>query len=77
MGHTRPVFVFFHSISVISDIYFLLYDNGEILTSILVNGANLFKINLQGIHILLPGILNALDAVFKLKYGKKESKERM
>ena len=42
-----------------------------------MNGANLFKINLQGLHILLPGFLNALDSVFKLKYGKKETKDRV
>ena len=49
------------------------YESGEILASILVHGFNLFKIDLDGINILLVPMLNALHAIFKLKYPQKES----
>jgi hypothetical protein len=48
------------------------YDNGEVLASILVNGHNLFKVDLKGVTILLVPMLNVLNAVFKLKYPQKE-----
>ncbi len=48
------------------------YENGEILASILVNGHNLFKVDLKGVTILLMPMLNVLHAVFKLKYPQRE-----
>jgi len=48
------------------------YECGEILASIIVNGFNLFKVDLDGINILLVPMLNALNAIFKLKYPQKE-----
>ena len=49
------------------------YECGEILASIIVNGFNLFKIDLDGINIILIPMLNALNAIFKLKYPQKEA----
>jgi hypothetical protein len=48
------------------------YEGGEILASIIVNGYNLFKLDLEGINVLLIPMLNALNAIFKLKYSQKE-----
>jgi hypothetical protein len=48
------------------------YESGEILASILVNGHNLFKCDLEGVNILLLPMLNVLNAIFKLKYVQKE-----
>jgi len=48
------------------------YESGEILASILVNGYNIFKLDLDGINILHLPMLFALNAVFKLKYVFKE-----
>ena len=48
------------------------YESGEILSSIIVNGYNMFKLDLEGINILHLPVLNALYAVFKLKYPMKE-----
>ncbi len=48
------------------------YESGEILASIIANGFNLFKLDLEGVNVLLIPMLNALNAVFKLKYPQKE-----
>lgn len=48
------------------------YESGEILASIIVNGYNLFKLDLDGINILHLPMLNALNSIFKLKYVSKE-----
>ncbi len=48
------------------------YESGEILGSIIVNGHNLFKLDLDGINVLHLPMLNALYAVFNLKYPIKE-----
>ena len=48
------------------------YENGEILASIIANGYNLFKSDLDGINILINPVLNALNVIFKLKYPQKE-----
>ena len=49
------------------------YECGEILASIIVNGFNLFKVDLEGVNVLLVPMLNALNSVFKLKYPQKEA----
>jgi len=48
------------------------YESGEILASIIVNGHNIFKLDLEGVNILHLPMLFALNAVFKLKYVFKE-----
>lgn len=48
------------------------YESGEILASIIVNGSNMFKLDLDGVNILYLPMLNALNAIFKLKYIFKE-----
>lgn len=48
------------------------YESGEILASIIVNGYNMFKLDLDGINILYLPMLFALNAIFKLKYFFKE-----
>ena len=48
------------------------YESGEILASIIVNGCNVFKLDLDGINILHLPMLFALNAIFKLKYVFKE-----
>jgi hypothetical protein len=48
------------------------YESGEILATIIVNGCSIFKLDLDGVNILVNPMLNALSAVFKLKYPQKE-----
>lgn len=52
------------------------YESGEILASIIVNGYNMFKLDLDGINILHLPMLYALNAIFKLKYVFKEEQRR-
>lgn len=52
------------------------YESGEILGSIIVNGHNMFKLDLDGVNILHQSMLNALTAVFKLKYPIKEENSK-
>lgn len=52
------------------------YESGEILASILVNGHNLFKLDLAGVNVLLVPVLNALNSIFKLKYVLREHEPR-
>lgn len=51
------------------------YENGEILASIIVNGYNMFKLDLDGINILHLPMLHALNAIFKLKYKDEQRGE--
>lgn len=48
------------------------YESGEILASIIVNGSNMFKLDLDGVNILYLPMLAALNAIFKLKYIFRE-----
>lgn len=51
------------------------YESGEILASIIVNGYNIFKSDLEGVNIILIQMLNVLNAVFNLKYQQKEDQK--
>ena len=48
------------------------YESGELLASIIVNGHNIFKLDLDGVNILHLPMLHALNAVFKLKYQVRD-----
>jgi hypothetical protein len=52
------------------------YEGGELMASIIVNGCNLFKLDLDGSSIVVLPMLNALHAVFKLKYTMREEPNR-
>lgn len=54
----------------------LEYEGGEILASIIVNGCNIFKLDLEGSSIIIIPMINALHAVFKLKYSMREEPNR-
>lgn len=54
----------------------LEYEGGEILASIIVNGCNIFKLDLEGSSVVILPMLNTLHAVFKLKYAMREEPNR-
>lgn len=54
-------------------IYFQSRECGETLASILLNSADLFRLDLNGIQVLVPAVLSALEVVLPEKDLKLKS----